>query len=77
MNRIAAPAHIAADESRHTAAFSPRSLLARFLKSLISTIIREEDNDIAKRYEGFSWCDQTEHNLHHDVMTGRHTGHWS
>jgi hypothetical protein len=73
MNRIAAPAHVTADEPERTAAFTHGSLFARVLNSLISTVIRKEEDDIAKWYEGSSWCDQTEHDLNEDVMTGRRT----
>jgi hypothetical protein len=73
MNRIYAPAHITADEPKRTTAFTPRSVFTRVFKSLISTVIRKQEGDIAKLYEGFSWCDQTEHNLNNDVMTGHHT----
>jgi hypothetical protein len=70
MNQIAAPAHISADEPERTGTIRGPSLMV--LKSLISTFIRAED-DIAKRYEGSAWCDQTEHDLNYDVITGRRT----
>jgi hypothetical protein len=72
MNQIAAPAHITTGEPRHIAAFTPWSLFTRVLKSLISTVIRKKEDDIAKRYEGSCWCDQTEHDLNYDVIAGRH-----
>ena len=73
MNPIVAPAHIAADPPKRVAAFNPRSIVTRALKFLISAVIRKKDDDIAKHYEGSSWCDQTEHDLNYDVMTGRRT----
>ena len=73
MNPIAAPAHIAADQSKRVAAFSPRSFVTRALKFLIGAIVHKKDDDVARNYEGSSWCDQTEHDLNYDVMTGRRT----
>jgi hypothetical protein len=73
MNQIAAPAHITADEPKHTVTFTPLSLLARFINSLSSVVIRKAADNIANRYEGSSWCDKTERDLIYDVMTGCHT----
>jgi hypothetical protein len=74
MNPIAAPAHIAADDQpKRIAAFDPRSIITKALKSLIGIVVRSKDDDAAKQYEGSSWCDQTEHDLNYDVMTGRRT----
>jgi len=72
MNRIAAPAHITADRSG-TETLPHQSLFARVLKSLNRTVIGKEEDDVAKWYEGSSWCDQTEHDLNHDAITGRRT----
>jgi hypothetical protein len=72
MNPIAAPAHIA-DQPKRVAAFRPRSFLTKALKILIGAVVHKKDDDIAKQYEGSSWCDQTEHDLNYDVMTGRRT----
>ena len=71
MNPIAASARGAARELK-PAAVTHRSLLTRtfgFLRRF-----RNADDGIAKRYEGSSWCDATEHDLNRDVMTGRYTG---
>jgi hypothetical protein len=73
MAQIAAPAHITADESKRAITFTPPSFFAKVRRFLISTIFRKRDDDFAKRYEGTSWCDQTEHDLNYDVMTGRRT----
>jgi hypothetical protein len=72
MNQIAAPAHITADEPKRSARFTLRSLFARILKYLISTLIRNKEDYIAEAYEGSCWCDQTEHDLNYDAITGRH-----
>jgi hypothetical protein len=73
VNQIAASPRIANGEPRRVATFTSRSLSTRVLKSLISTIIRKEDDDIAKRYEGSAWCDQTERDLNYDAITGCYT----
>jgi hypothetical protein len=73
MNQIAAPAQINVDKPERNATFTPRSLFARILDSLVSTVIRKEVDDIAQRYEGSSWCDQTEHDLNDDMITGCRT----
>jgi hypothetical protein len=72
MNQIAAPANITADEPDGIGTIGP-SFFTKVLKSLISTLARKEEHDIAKRYEGVSWCDPTEHDLNYEVITGRQT----
>lgn len=74
MNPLAAPARMSADDLKHTAALTHHSFLTKMMDSLASIIIRRKKDDIAKRYEGCSWCDSTEHDLNYDVMTGRNTG---
>jgi hypothetical protein len=71
MNPIAALARIAAHEPK-PAAVTHRSLLTRTFDFLLR--YRDADDGIAKRYDGSSWCDATEHDLNCDVMTGRHAG---
>jgi hypothetical protein len=73
MTQITAPAHITAVNRKRTATFTPRSHLARAWSFLLSAVIRTRDNDVAKQYEGSSWCDRTEHDLNYDVITGRRT----
>ena len=73
MTQIAAPAHITTDETKGSATFAPSSYFTRVLKFVISTVFHKQEDDIAKRYEGSSWCDSTEHDLNCDVMTGRRT----
>jgi len=72
MSQIIAPAHITADEPKRNATSALRSLSARVIKSLITTVVRTKEHDIAERYEGSGWCDQTEHDLNYDVITGRY-----
>jgi DNA-binding Lrp family transcriptional regulator len=71
MNEIAAPARIAAHEIDCRAAVTPWSTARRVLKLVVSVIIRRSEVDVAKRYQGSSWCDSIEHELNYDVITGR------
>jgi hypothetical protein len=54
MNQIAAPAHITPGEPRRVAMFTSRSLCTRVLKSLITTVIRKEEDD--KSCRAFASC---------------------
>jgi hypothetical protein len=70
MNPIAAPARFSAREFK-PADITHRSFLTRAFGFLLR--FRNADDGIAKRYEGSSWCDATEHDLNRDVMTGHYT----
>jgi hypothetical protein len=72
MNQIAAPAHMTANGPERTGMIEGPSLFVKVLQSVSSTLTRKED-DIEKKYEGSSWCDQTEHDLNYDVIAGRQT----
>jgi hypothetical protein len=73
MNQIAAPANITANGPERTGTIGGPSLFANVIRSVIRTLMRKEEDHIAKRYEGFSWCDQTERDLNYDAIAGRQT----
>jgi hypothetical protein len=52
-------------------AFRCDAAFKRVLDLFVSAVVRKEEQDIARLYEGCSWCDSTEHDLNHDVMTAR------
>jgi hypothetical protein len=46
--------------------------LAGASAALFRKVFRAED-EIAVRYDGMAWCDSTEHQLTHDIITGTRT----
>src|ERR1700688_2546531 len=71
MHQIAAPTHITTDELDRRAAVPPSWTMTRVLNFLVNEVIRRDEEDAAKLYQGSSWCDSTEYDLNCDIMTGR------
>jgi hypothetical protein len=76
MNEIAAPARLRADERDSDTTVAPAWTLKRIIDLIVGAVIRRNEDDIAKRYEGSAWCDSIEHDLNNDIMTGRRTRSW-
>jgi hypothetical protein len=75
MSPMAAPARIGADELARDSVVSdgvaaPKWTLTRLLNSMVSAIIRWNEEDIASRYQGSAWCDSVEHDLNSDIISG-------
>ena len=73
MNQIVAPARLRADEHDPDAIVAPAWTLTGVIDWIVGAVIRRNEVDIARRYQGSAWCDSTEHDLNYDIMTGRRT----
>ena len=52
---------------------APAWTLTGVIDWIVGAVIRRNEIDIARRYQGSAWCDSTEHDLNYDIMTGRRT----
>jgi hypothetical protein len=73
LNQIAARARITTDELDRRTAVAPPWRLTQVLKFLVNSVIRRNEEDLAERYQGSSWCDSSEYDLNCDVATGQRT----
>jgi hypothetical protein len=73
MTEIATPARIITGKHDCCAPVTPRSAPRRILDLVANTILFGSEGDVASRYQGTSWCDSIEYDLHHDIMIGRRT----